>query len=37
MEAIDKLVKHTSSKYESEIVIDLEPFGLKDCVLQGFG
>ena len=36
MEAIDKLVKHTSSKYESEIVIDLEPFGLKDCVLQGF-
>ena len=36
METIDKLVKHESSKYESEIVIDLEPFGLKDCVLQGF-
>lgn len=36
METIDKLVKHKSSKYESEIVIDLEPFGLKDCVLQGF-
>lgn len=36
METIDKLVKHSSSKFESEIVIDLEPFGLKDCVLQGF-
>lgn len=36
METIDKLVKHESSKFESEIVIDLEPFGLKDCVLQGF-
>ena len=36
METIDKLVKHESSKFEAEIVIDLEPFGLKDCVLQGF-
>lgn len=36
METIDTLLKHESSKYESEIVIDLEPFGLKDCVLQGF-
>ncbi len=36
MNTINQLVKHESSKYESEIVIDLEPFGLKDCVLQGF-
>lgn len=36
MKTIDILLKHESSKYESEIVIDLEPFGLKDCVLQGF-
>lgn len=36
MKTIDTLLKHESSKYESEIVIDLEPFGLKDCVLQGF-
>lgn len=36
METIDKLIKHNTSKYESELVIDLEPFGLKDCVLQGF-
>ena len=33
---IDKIQKYENSKYESEIVIDLEPFGLKDCVLQGF-
>jgi len=36
METIDKLVKHESSKFEAEVVIDLEPFGLKNCVLQGF-
>lgn len=36
MQTIDNLVKHPSSKFEAEIVIDLEPFGLKDCVLQGF-
>lgn len=36
IDTINKLVKHESSKYESEIVIDLEPFGLKDTVLQGF-
>lgn len=36
METINKLVKHESSKFESEIVIDLESFGLKGCVLQGF-
>lgn len=36
MKTIDSLLKHDTSKYESEIVIDLEPFGLKDCVLQGF-
>lgn len=36
MQTIDKLVKYSSSKYEAEVVIDLEPFGLKDCVLQGF-
>lgn len=33
---IDDIPKYDDSKYESEIVIDLEPFGLKDCVLQGF-
>ena len=36
MQTVDKLVKHPSSKFEAEVVIDLEPFGLKDCVLQGF-
>lgn len=36
MKTVDSLLKYKSSKYESEIVIDLEPFGLKDCVLQGF-
>ena len=36
MKTIDSLLKHKTSKYESEIVIDLEPFGLKGCVLQGF-
>lgn len=36
MQTIDKLVKHPSSQFEAEVVIDLEPFGLKDCVLQGF-
>ena len=36
MQTIDKLVKHSSSQFEAEVVIDLEPFGLKDCVLQGF-
>ena len=36
IEVINRIPKFESSKYESEIVIDLEPFGLKDCVLQGF-
>lgn len=36
VEIINKIPKFESSRYESEIVIDLEPFGLKDCVLQGF-
>ena len=36
MQTIDKLVKHPSSQFEAEVVVDLEPFGLKDCVLQGF-
>ena len=36
IETINKIPKFESSKYESEIVIDLEPFGLKSCVLQGF-
>lgn len=36
IETINKIPKFESSKYESEIVIDLEPFGLKACVLQGF-
>jgi len=36
MKTIDTLLKHDSSKFEAEVVIDLEPFGLKDCVLQGF-
>ena len=36
MEIIDRIPKFETSKYESEIVIDLEPFGLKDTVLQGF-
>lgn len=35
-EIIDKIPKFNSSRYESEIVIDLEPFGLKSSVLQGF-
>lgn len=35
-EIIDKIPKYSTSRYESEIVIDLELFGLKDCVLQGF-
>jgi hypothetical protein len=36
IEVINRIPKFESSRYESEIVIDLEPFGLKDCVLQGF-
>ena len=36
MKVIDTLVKYQSSKYESEIAIDLEPFGLKATILQGF-
>ena len=36
IEIINRIPKFESSKYESEIVIDLEPFGLKDSVLQGF-
>lgn len=36
IETINKIPKFESSRYESEIVIDLEPFGLKACVLQGF-
>jgi hypothetical protein len=36
MKTINQLVKHDTSKYESELVIDLEPFGLKDTVIQGF-
>lgn len=36
MQTIDELLKHPSSQFEAEVVIDLEPFGLKDCVLQGF-
>ena len=36
VETINKLVKHPSSMFESEVVIDLEPFGLKDVVIQGF-
>ncbi len=33
---IDDIPKYDTSRYESEIVIDLEPFGLKNTVLQGF-
>lgn len=36
IETINKIPKYVTSKFESEIVIDLEPFGLKNCVLQGF-
>ena len=36
MEIINRIPKFETSRYESEIVIDLEPFGLKDTVLQGF-
>ncbi len=36
LETINKIPKYSTSRYESEIVIDLEPFGLKNCVLQGF-
>lgn len=36
IETINRIPKFETSKYESEIVIDLEPFGLKDTVLQGF-
>ena len=36
IEILNKIPKFRASKFESEIVIDLEPFGLKDCVLQGF-
>lgn len=33
---IDKIQKYDSSTYESEIVINLEPFGLEKTCLQGF-
>lgn len=36
LETIDKLQKHPSGKYESEIVVSLEPFGLERCCIQGF-
>lgn len=35
-EVVDKIQKYDSSTFESEIVIDLEPFGLPNAVLQGF-
>ena len=36
IEVINRLKKHDSSTFESEIVIDLEPFGLEKTCLQGF-
>ena len=36
MQTIDSIEKHSTSKYESEIVIDLELFGLSKTCLQGF-
>lgn len=36
MQTIDSIEKYPSSRYESEIVIDLEPFGLFKTCLQGF-
>lgn len=36
IEIINKLKKYESSSFESEIVIDLEPFGLEKTCLQGF-
>lgn len=35
-QTVDKLVKHETSVYEAEVVIDLEPFGLEKTCLQGF-
>lgn len=36
VETISKIKKYPTSKCEAEIVINLEPFGLKQTVLQGF-
>lgn len=36
VEVINKLKKYSTSTFESEVVIDLEPFGLKQTCLQGF-
>lgn len=36
VQVIDKLQKYPTSRFESEVVIDLEPFGLEKTCLQGF-
>lgn len=36
IEIVNKIRKHATSTFESEIVIDLEPFGLEKTCLQGF-
>jgi hypothetical protein len=36
IETIGRIKKHKTSTFESEIVIDLEPFGLEKTCLQGF-